>query len=238
MHNRACEYYDIMQVLYGHKFLSQFNGQTNLERIFAIIEAALSTLSDEQFQKGMAYLNAKAGSGDFCPTLSDFKSWCVAGNWWTAAEAWQRACDYSNLRPERIAALSSMKPVDFLKQKDKITVLTKKAWDSVCHLVEQGNTKAAYKQFQTIYDTYLAKAQSQGRQQEWYVPPVMIESKSMAIAESKPQQLNDEQQRIAVLTSKKIGQGLSLKQAFEEAQIEVRGYIKAMTKCVGKGGVV
>lgn len=233
MHNRACEYYDIMQVLYGHKFLSQFNGQTNLERIFAIIEGALSTLSDEQFQKGMAYLNAKAGSGDFCPTLSDFKSWCVAGNWWTAAEAWQRACDYSNLRPERIAALSGMKPVDFLKQKDKITVLTKKAWDSVCHLVEQGNTKAAYKQFQTIYETYLAKAQSQGRQQEWYVPPVMIESKSVAVADSHAPQLNDEQQRIATLTSKKIAQGLSFKQAFEEAQIEIRGYIGSLVKKVG-----
>ena len=34
--------------------------------------------------------------------------------------------------------------------------------------------KEAFKQFKSIYETYLAKAQMQGRQQEWYVPPKMI----------------------------------------------------------------
>lgn len=230
MHNRACEYYDIMQVLYGHKFLSQFNGQTNLERIFAIIEGALSTLSDEQFQKGMAYLNAKAGSGDFCPTLSDFKSWCVSGSWWSVEKAWLAACRFTTIKKIKTVEVEG---VSYCKD---ITHEAKLALDQVNHLITDCRMKEAEHLFKTTYKELVAKAQSQGRQQEWYVPPVMIESKSMAIAESKPQQLNDEQQRIAVLTSKKIGQGLSLKQAFEEAQIEVRGYIKAMTKCVGKGG--
>lgn len=172
--DKAREYYDIMQVMYGHKFISQFNGMTDLSRILSIIGGALDMLTDEQFHKGMAHLNAKAGSGDFCPTLSDFKSWCVAGSWWTAQEAWQRACDYSNMSSGRIAELSRMELVEFLKQKDKITVLTKKAWDSVYWLVEQGSMKEAFKQFKSIYETYLAKAQLQGRAQEWYVPPKMI----------------------------------------------------------------
>lgn len=168
MHNgialdKAREYYDIMQVMYGHKFISQFNGMTDLNRILNIINGALAMLSDEQFQKGMAQLNAKAGSGDFCPTLSDFKTWCMSGSWWTATEAWQRACDYSN-----------QSELELLEGKLKATTLTKKAWDSVYWLVEQGSMKEAFKQFKSIYETYLAKAQMQGRQQEWYVPPKMI----------------------------------------------------------------
>lgn len=168
MHNgialdKAREYYDIMQVMYGHKFISQFNGMTDLNRILNIINGALAMLSDEQFQKGMAQLNAKAGSGDFCPTLSDFKTWCMAGSWWTATEAWQRACDYSN-----------QSELELLEGKLKVTTLTKKTWDSVYWLVEQGSMKEAFKQFKSIYETYLAKAQMQGRQQEWYVPPKMI----------------------------------------------------------------
>ncbi|NGP41578.1 hypothetical protein G4V72_07570 [Acinetobacter sp. GC2] len=168
MHNgialdKAREYYDIMQVMYGHKFISQFNGMTDLNRILNIINGALAMLTDEQFQKGMAQLNAKAGSGDFCPTLSDFKTWCMAGSWWTVTEAWQRACDYSN-----------QSELELLEGKLKVTTLTKKAWDSVYWLVEQGSMKEAFKQFKSIYETYLAKAQMQGRQQEWYVPPKMI----------------------------------------------------------------
>lgn len=178
MHNgialdKAREYYDIMQVMYGHKFISQFNGMTDLGRILNIINGALAMLTDEQFQKGMAQLNAKAGSGDFCPTLSDFKAWCMAGSWWTATEAWQRACDYSN-----------QSELELLEGKLKVTTLTKKAWDSVYWLVEQGSMKEAFKQFKSIYDTYLAKAQMQGRQQEWYVPPKMISTS--AAQQSKP----------------------------------------------------
>lgn len=140
MHNgialdKARKYYDIMQVMYGHKFISQFNGMTDLNRILNIINGALAMLSDEQFQKGMAQLNAKAGSGDFCPTLSDFKTWCMAGSWWTATEAWQRACDYSN-----------QSELELLEGKLKVTTLTKKAWDSVYWLVEQGSMKEAFKQ--------------------------------------------------------------------------------------------
>ena len=184
MHNgialdKAREYYDIMQVMYGHKFISQFNGMTDLSRILTIINGALAMLTEEQFQKGMAQLNAKAGSGDFCPTLSDFKAWCMSGSWWTATEAWQRACDYSNQsEPELLAG------------KLKVTALTKKAWDSVYWLVEQGSMKEAFKQFKSIYETYLAKAQMQGRQQEWYVPPVMI---TTARAMSKPKSMLPEQ---------------------------------------------
>lgn len=184
MHNgialdKAREYYDIMQVMYGHKFISQFNGMTDLSRILTIINGALAMLTDKQFQKGMAQLNAKAGSGDFCPTLSDFKAWCMSGSWWTTAEAWQRACDYSDQSEHELLA-----------GKLKVTALTKKAWDSVYWLVGQGSMKEAFKQFKSIYETYLAKAQMQGRQQEWYMPPKMIGASRVV---AKPKSMLPEQ---------------------------------------------
>lgn len=230
MHNgialdKAREYYDIMQVMYGHKFISQFNGMTDLNRILTIINGALAMLTEEQFQKGMAQLNAKAGSGDFCPTLSDFKAWCMSGSWWTATEAWQRACDYSNMSADRVAELSRMKPDEFFKQKDKITTLTKKAWDSVYWLVEQGGMKEAFKQFKSIYETYLAKAQMQGRQQEWYAPPKMIAT-SKAVAKPKsmlPEQSPEQKAWLEGKIKELQSSGMTFPMAMFNAMKEMQG---------------
>lgn len=219
MHNgialdKAREYYDIMQVMYGHKFISQFNGMTDLNRILNIINGALAMLSDEQFQKGMAQLNAKAGSGDFCPTLSDFKTWCMAGSWWTATEAWQRACDYSN-----------QSELELLEGKLKVTTLTKKAWDSVYWLVEQGSMKEAFKQFKSIYETYLAKAQMQGRQQEWYVPPKMIAT-SKAVAKPKsmlPEQSPEQKAWLEGKIKELQSSGMTFPMAMFNAMKEMQG---------------
>lgn len=219
MHNgialdKAREYYDIMQVMYGHKFISQFNGMTDLSRILTIINGALAMLTEEQFQKGMAQLNAKAGSGDFCPTLSDFKAWCMSGSWWTATEAWQRACDYSNQsEPELLAG------------KLKVTTLTKKAWDSAYWLVEQGSMKEAFKQFKSIYETYLAKAQMQGRQQEWYVPPKMIAT-SKAVAKPKsmlPEQSPEQKAWLEGKIKELQSSGMTFPMAMFNAMKEMQG---------------
>lgn len=225
MHNRAKDYYDIMQVMYGHKFTSQFNGMMNLNRIFEIINGALAMLTEDQFQKGMAQLNAKAGSGDFCPTLSDFKAWCMSGSWWTAAEAWQRACDYSNLSDSRIAELSAMKPADFLKQKDKITSMAKKSWDSVYWLVEQGNMREAFKQFRSLYDGYLAKAQILGVRQEWYIPPVMIATALAASVQGNtqlPEQSAEEKSLVEIRIKELQAEGKTLPKAMLGAMQELR----------------
>lgn len=146
------------------KFASQFAkrfGDMNPKMVEMIISGAIHGLSDEQFNQGMTRLLAPGNK--FMPDIAEFQNWCVSGSWWTATEAWQRACDYSN-----------QSELELLEGKLKITTLTKKAWDSVYWLVEQGSMKEAFKQFKSIYETYLAKAQMQGRQQEWYVPPKMI----------------------------------------------------------------
>ncbi len=216
-----------LQALYGKLFIDSMKGLT-LTQVKNVAVGIIGTLSDDQFNRGMAMLNAKAGQGGFCPTLAEFKTWCMSGSWWSVDEAWKRACDYSNLTSERIATLSAMSPEEFMKQREKITVLAKKAWDVVYWAVEQGNTKEAHRQFKTIYETYLAKAQMQGRSQEWYVPPVMIETKSKAVAvETKPK-LSDQHQKIMARMNELLKSGLSRKQAFDQAQVDVRGEVKAI----------
>ena len=206
---KASELIQIMQVLYGSLFIDQMKG-LSLSKVEMVVTGMVSTLTDEQFNRGMAMLNAKAGQGGFCPTLAEFKTWCMSGSWWSVDEAWQRVCDWSN------------------DSTLKITTLAKKAWDSVYWLVQQGSMKEASRQFKAIYETYLAKAQLAGRQQEWYVPPVMIETKSKAVAvETKPS-LSDQHQKIMARMNELLKSGLSRKQAFDQAQVDVRGEVKAI----------
>ena len=201
------------------KFASQFArrfGEMEPEMVEMIIKGALFGITEEQFNQGMARLLAPGNK--FMPDIAEFQSWCVSGSWWTADEAWQRACDYSNQSEQ-----------DLLKGKLKITALTKKAWDSVYWVVEQGNMKEASRQFKSIYETYLSKAIMNSRQQEWYVPPVMIATKVKVAEEKTTAQkvgLNSEQQQIMDLTKRFVEQGKTWKDAFDLAQVEVRGIVK------------
>ncbi|NHB57000.1 hypothetical protein G9F32_02995 [Acinetobacter sp. 194] len=231
MHNELTKEQTLLSVLRG-KFASQFAkrfGDMEPHIVDMIIKGALVGISDEQFNQGMARLLAPGNK--FMPDISEFQTWCVSGSWWTAQEAWQRACDYSNLTSEKLAELAAMKPVDFLKQKNKITTLTKKAWDSVNYLVTQGSMKEAFSQFKSIYETYLAKAQMQGRQQEWYVPPVMISAPKVEVKNTVL--LADDQEKIKSLTAQLMSEGMKWGEAFKKAEYTVRGETRAMF-----GGVV
>ena len=205
-----------LQALYGKLFIDSMKGLT-LTQVKTVAVGIIGTLSDDQFNRGMAMLNAKAGQGGFCPTLAEFKTWCMSGSWWSVDEAWDRACRYPNQSSE-----------DMAKGTVKLTVLAKEAWDLVYWAVEQGNMKEAFRQFKSTYETYLSKAQLAGRSQEWYVPPVMIETKSKAVAvESKPS-LSGQHQKIMARMNELLKSGLSRKQAFDQAQVDVRGEVKAI----------
>lgn len=194
---------------YASQFAKRF-GDMEPHIVDMIIKGALVGITDEQFNQGMARLLAPGNK--FMPDIAEFQGWCVSGSWWTAQEAWQRACDYSN-----------QSELDFAENKLKITTLTKKAWDSVNYLVEQGSMKEAFKQFKSIYETYLAKAQMQGRQQEWYVPLVMIkgpkvaESKSSAFEHTPEQKAWLEQQ-----TKNYQNQGMTFPKALMAAMQEMK----------------
>lgn len=205
-----------LQALYGKLFIDSMKGLT-LTQVNTVAVGIIGTLSDEQFNRGMAMLNAKAGQGGFCPTLAEFKTWCMSGSWWSVDEAWDRACRYSNQSSE-----------DMAKSTVKLTVFAKEAWDSVYLAIEQGNMKEAFRQFKSTYETYLAKAQLAGRSQEWYVPPAMIETKSKAVAVENKPSLSDQHQKIMARMNELLRSGVSRKQAFDQAQVDVRGEVKAI----------
>lgn len=203
------------------KFASQFAnrfGSTDPQTMDVIIKGVLFGITDEQFNQGMARLMAPGNK--FMPDLSEFQTWCVSGSWWSTQEAWQRACDYSN-QSER----------ELLEGKQKITTLTKKAWDSVHWAVQEGNMKKAFNQFKSIYETYLSKAQMQGRQQEWYVPPVMISAPKVVEVENKTVLVGD-QERITSLTTQLMSEGMKWGEAFKKAEFTVRGETKAIFRGV------
>lgn len=197
---------------YASQFAKRF-GDMEPHIIDMIIKGALVGINEDQFNQGMARLLAPGNK--FMPDIAEFQSWCVSGSWWTAQEAWQRACDYSN-----------QSDLDLAENKMKITALTKKAWDSVNYMVTQGNMKEAFNQFKSIYETYLSKAQMQGRQQEWYVPPVMIATSKAVVVEQHKQNLAGDAEQIMELTKKLVETGLAWPTAFKQAQMEVRGIVK------------
>lgn len=197
---------------YASQFAKRF-GEMEPHIIDMIIKGALVGINEDQFNQGMARLLAPGNK--FMPDIAEFQSWCVSGSWWTAQEAWQRACDYSN-----------QSDLDLAENKLKITTLTKKAWDSVNYMVTQGNMKEAFNQFKSIYETYLSKAQMQGRHQEWYVPPVMIATSKAVVAEEPKQKLAGDAEQIMALTKQLVETGLAWPTAFKQAQMEVRGVVK------------
>lgn len=194
---------------YASQFAKRF-GDMEPHIVDMIIKGALVGITDEQFNQGMARLLAPGNK--FMPDIAEFQSWCVSGSWWTAQEAWQRACDYSN-----------QSDLDFAENKMKITTLTKKAWDSVNYLVVQGSMKEAFSQFKSIYETYLAKAQMKGRQQEWYVPPKMILGPKYAAKPKSmiPEQSPEEKQLIKDKTKEYMDQGMGFASAIFAAMKDV-----------------
>lgn len=197
---------------YASQFAKRF-GEMEPHIIDMIIKGALVGINEDQFNQGMARLLAPGNK--FMPDIAEFQSWCVSGSWWTAQEAWQRACDYSN-QSER----------ELLDGKLKITALTKKTWDSVNYLVTVGNMREAFNQFKSIYETYLAKAQMQGRHQEWHVPPVMIATSKAVVVDESKQKLGGDAEQIHNRTKELAGTGLAWPTAFKQAQMEVRGIVK------------
>ena len=197
---------------YASQFAKRF-GEMEPHIIDMIIKGALVGINEDQFNQGMVRLMAPGNK--FMPDIAEFQSWCVSGSWWTAQEAWQRACDYSN-QSER----------ELLEGKQKITALTKKAWDSVNYLVVQGSMKEAFNQFKSIYETYLSKAQMQGRHQEWYVPPVMITTSKAAASKPRyanviPEQSAEDRALIESKTKEFMAQGMGFASAMFAAMKEL-----------------
>lgn len=210
---RADDLIVTLQALYGNLFIDSMKGLT-LTQVKNVATGIITTLSDEQFNRGMGQLNAKAGQGGYCPTIAEFKTWCMAGSWWTVDEAWGRVCDH------------------MIKSSVKLTTLAKYAFDQIAHQVSMGDMKGAQRQFKAVYVDLLSKAQLKGESQRWYEAPKQIATKlkeqgASLVADVPKQTLGSDAEQIMSLTKQLVETGLAWPTAFKQAQMEVRGEIKS-----------
>lgn len=139
-----------MQALYGEMFDKKY-GYINPAELQFTVCTVLNGLKPAELRRGLERMNSEK----WCPSLPEFRSWCVHdGDWWTAEQAWAKALNFE------------------ADQTNKITTLAKRALDEVRHILKTEGQKAAHFAFRDIYSDYLDKAKKSGRVQVMYVPPV------------------------------------------------------------------
>lgn len=139
-----------MQALYGEMFDKKY-GYINPAELQFTVCTVLNGLKPAELRRGLERMNSEK----WCPSLPEFRSWCVHdGDWWTAEQAWAKALNFE------------------ADPANKITTLAKRALDEVRHILKTEGQKAAHFAFRDIYSDYLDKAKKSGRAQVMYVPPV------------------------------------------------------------------
>ena len=138
-----------MQALYGEMFDKKYGNITPAELQFTVC-TVLNGLKPAELRRGLERMNSEK----WCPSLPEFRSWCVHdGDWWTAEQAWAKALNFE------------------ADPTNKITTLAKRALDEVQHIINVEGQKAAHRAFKDIYEDYLQKAKEKGRVQEMWVKP-------------------------------------------------------------------
>lgn len=139
-----------MQALYGEMFDKKY-GYINPAELQFTVCTVLNGLKPAELHRGLERMNSEK----WCPSLPEFRSWCVHdGDWWTAEQAWAKALNFES------------------DPTNKITTLAKRVLDEVRHILKTEGQKAAHFAFRDIYSDYLDKAKKSGRVQVMYVPPV------------------------------------------------------------------
>lgn len=138
-----------MQALYGEMFDKKY-GYINPAELQFTVCTVLNGLKPAELHRGLERMNSEK----WCPSLPEFRSWCVHdGDWWTAEQAWAKALNFE------------------ADPTNKITTLAKRSLDEVRHILKTEGQKAAHAAFRDIYSDYLDKAKKSGRVQVMYVPP-------------------------------------------------------------------
>ena len=139
-----------MQALYGEMFDKKY-GYINPAELQFTVCTVLNGLKPAELHRGLERMNSEK----WCPSLPEFRSWCVHdGDWWTAEQAWAKALNFE------------------ADPANKITTLAKRSLDEVRHILKTEGQKAAHFAFRDIYSDYLDKAKKAGRVQVMYVPPM------------------------------------------------------------------
>ena len=138
-----------MQMLYGEAFDKKF-GDVDPSQLQFTACTVLNGLSENDLRRGLERMNSEK----WCPSLPEFRSWCVHdGDWWTAEQAWAKA-------------------LNFLKDDtQQITTLAKHTLDEVKQIISVEGQKAARRAFLDIYQDYLQRAKNQNRTQVMWIQP-------------------------------------------------------------------
>lgn len=138
-----------MQMLYGEAFDKKFGNSDPAQLQFTVC-TVLNGLSENDLRRGLERMNSEK----WCPSLPEFRSWCVHdGDWWTAEQAWAKA-------------------LNFLKDDtQQITTLAKHTLDEVKQIISVEGQKAARRAFLDIYQDYLQRAKNQNRTQVMWIQP-------------------------------------------------------------------
>ena len=138
-----------IQKLYGEAFDKKFGEVEAVELQFTAC-TVLNGLTPQELRRGLERMNSEK----WCPSLPEFRSWCVHdGDWWTAEQAWAKALNFD------------------ADKNQKITTLAKQALDEVRHILKTEGQKAAHFAFRDIYQDYLQKAKKLGRVQVMWIQP-------------------------------------------------------------------
>ncbi|WP_180182932.1 restriction endonuclease [Acinetobacter sp. YH01020] len=148
-----------MQSLYGDAFDRKY-GEIEPAQLQITACTILNGLSEHDLRRGLERMNTEK----WCPSLPEFRSWCVHdGDWWTAEMAWAKA-------------------LNFVKDEtQQITTMAKRTLDEVKQILSVEGQRAAHKAFIEIYTDYLIRAKKQNRTQIMWIPP-----KSLQTPEDKP----------------------------------------------------
>ncbi|MCH7307808.1 restriction endonuclease [Acinetobacter sp. NIPH 1852] len=138
-----------MQKLYGDAFDKKY-GEIAADELQHTACTVLNGLSPNDLRRGLERMNAEK----WCPSLPEFRSWCVHdGDWWTAEQAWAKALNFDADKTQ------------------KITTLAKQALDEVRHILKTEGQKTAHFAFRDIYNDYLDRAKKSGRVQVMWIKP-------------------------------------------------------------------
>lgn len=136
-----------MEMTFGSLFGDKY-GNTSQEALVLQVRKILNDVTPQDLKAGLNRMYSEK----WCPTLSEFGSWCVSDAWWTPSEAWAKATQY----------------IDY--PKTPITVLTKQALDAVHLILRNEGQKNAGFAFRDIYTRLLNEAKTSKQVQEFYDP--------------------------------------------------------------------
>ncbi|WP_336975319.1 restriction endonuclease [Acinetobacter pittii] len=141
-----------MQDLYGELFEKKYS-EFEPERLQMMTCTVLNGLTPEQFKNGLLRMNSEK----WCPSLPEFRGWCVADHeFWTAEKAWAKALIFAD------------------DLKSEITTIAKKALDDVKQILLVEGQRAAHRAFCDIYNDYLKEELQAHKKQTMWQPPKRI----------------------------------------------------------------